>query len=646
MDGKRPAATGGLQPVDARATGRARSPRVPQSPRSDSAPDPIANPPWQLFAEYGADGRYRSSNADWRQALGYDERELEAILLTETLHPDAPQSFLRFLDQKESQTLQVVPFLARDGQTRTFRIQAQFSKDSLSIAARDLTIDPANALPGLQVALAELGSTAIALLDTSRPAGQFALANLAFETTTGFRQSDLQSLRVTQLFGEDSDAGQTDTIVSAIDNGHLYEAEIILYRRNGDQFWASVSIVPIRDPNGHTPYTALSIEDISSQKEAQKIAIQQENLRSLGQMASGIAHDFNNLLAPILGFSELLLNMPSEGRDDRKLVTFLEKIKVAAQDGAAVVGRLREFYSSQDQDHGTLSDVDLETLATQVSDLTQHRWKTQAEARGVQIKYISKIRSRRRIHGNEPELRQALSNLVINSADAIESDGTITLAITDQDENVKIQISDTGKGMPEEIRSQCLNPFYTTKGNLGTGLGLSIVTGVVKRHGGEIEVDSEEGVGTTITITLPAVEASSENVEEPLPAASAPSDALRILLVDDEAVLLEVTSELLGSGGHDVDKFESAEAALDAFRKSSYDLVITDRAMPNMSGEQLASAIKAINPETPVIMATGFGETADDSGNAKSPVDLVLAKPVPLDLLNKKLLELTSRKLN
>ena len=118
------------------------------------------------------------------------------------------------------------------------------------------------------------------------------------------------------------------------------------------------------------------------------------------------------------------------------------------------------------------------------------------------------------------------------------------------------------------------------------------------------------------------------------------------MLVDDEAVLLEVISELLGSGGHSVDNFESGEAALEAFRTNHYDLVITDRAMPNMSGEQLASAVKSIKPDTPVIMATGFGETAADSQDDDSPVDLVLAKPVPLNVLNEKLLELTSRKLN
>lgn len=118
------------------------------------------------------------------------------------------------------------------------------------------------------------------------------------------------------------------------------------------------------------------------------------------------------------------------------------------------------------------------------------------------------------------------------------------------------------------------------------------------------------------------------------------------MLVDDEAVLLEVLSELLGSGGHKVENFENGEAALDAFRKDAFDLVITDRAMPNMSGDELAKKLKAIDPGIPIIMATGFGDMmADDDAHSKN-VDLVLAKPVPLDVLNQKLSELTSNELN
>ena len=198
--------------------------------------------------------------------------------------------------------------------------------------------------------------------------------------------------------------------------------------------------------------------------------------------------------------------------------------------------------------------------------------------------------------------------------------------------------------MSESIQVKCSDPFYSTKGKLGTGLGLSIVAGIVKCHKGEIEIESFIGSGSTVTIQLPAVDVTPAKIDKKTSSES--SNSLRIMLVDDEAVLLEVLSELLDSGGHVVRKFEDGAAALNAFKKESFDLVITDRAMPNMSGEQLAAKIKAINSRTPIIMATGFGDMISDDNETSENVDLVLAKPVTLDLLNQKLSELTSSDLN
>lgn len=596
-----------------------------------------------LTANYLSSGQFVSSSPCWNTLLGYTESEIAAIPLFELAHPNFRNSFEALINSDSNSiqdSKQVATFICKDGSQRSLYLHIQRSGDAIQINAKDLTLDKTH----FESALTQLSATAFATLNAN--SGKFGIEspNLAFESATGYSPTGANPIYIEDLFGERSDDDRVSKIKASIESLRFHSEELVLYKKNGDHFWGSISIIPLHDHEGRSHRVVLAIEDVTDEKEAQKIAMQQENLRSLGQMASGIAHDFNNLLAPILGFSELLLNMPEGGRDDQKLVHFLEKIKVAAQDGAAVVSRLREFYTAQDPNLELLSDFDPSTLVEHVKDLTQHRWKSQAEARGADISFQSKIRTKRLIHGNEPEIRQAISNLVINAADAIDSNGSICLKIDDQNENVRIQIIDTGKGMPESIRSKCLDPFYTTKGKLGTGLGLSIVSGVVKRHGGEIEIESEQGVGSTVTITLPA---AKEKLKPPSKKrAPAASSALRIMLVDDEAVLLEVLSELLGTGGHSVENFETGERALDAFRKNPFDLVITDRAMPNMSGDQLASEIKAINPDTPVIMATGFGEMIMDSEDAPSNVDLVLSKPVPLDVLNEKLLELTSQKLN
>jgi CheY-like chemotaxis protein len=359
-------------------------------------------------------------------------------------------------------------------------------------------------------------------------------------------------------------------------------------------------------------------------------------------MASGIARDFNNLLAPILGFSELLLNMPAESRDNDKLESFLKKIQVAAQDGAAVVSRLREFYRAHNEDDEAYSVINPEILIGQVKDLTEHRWKIQAEGRAANIRFETDIRTTRCIRGNESELRQSLANLVINAVDAIKNNGTITVSIEDLKDRVSIQVKDNGGGMPDMIQDKCLDAFYSTKGQLGTGLGLSIVCGIVKRHSGEIAIDSKEGEGTTITMSFPAVEADlPEEKLAPIPVELEP---LHIMLVDDESILIEVISELLRSGGHTVQCFTDPKLAIEEFQSNSYDLVITVRAMPNMSGDQLAAEIKALKPETPVYLMTGFGDLIEGTRENPPNIDAVLGKPVPLDTLNRKLAELISSK--
>jgi len=590
-------------------------------------------------------GRFLKTSSNWGSVLGANKQELETRTLFETVHEEDRKDLAEFLDnllESEETKTRSFRFSRSTNGERTLLLSGKFSKNRFEFLAQDITLDSADPNASMQRISAKLSTTGLAWVETSRTHCRITNANFAFEQMTGFRRSEQPSF--IDLFGGGDDGKIVSKALSSVQNPTDDVFELQMYRKDGDKFWVELKTHPLRDQTGKVHYNAFSIKDITREKQSQRTAIQQENLRSLGQMASGIAHDFNNLLAPILGFSELLLNMPNGGRDDKKLISFLEKIKVAAQDGAAVVGRLREFYCNQDSSDEINSDIDLQKLAQQVKDLTQHRWKSQAEARGAHIEFRSTVESNRFIHGNEPELRQALSNLVINAADAIEGDGIISLSIDDDGNDVRITIEDTGCGMPEKIRAKCLDPFYSTKGKLGTGLGLSIVAGIVKHHNGDIKIESVEGTGSTINIRLPAVDASPAKASPKHPKKS--SNSLRIMLVDDEAVLLEVLSELLGSGGHKVMNFETGEAALEAFRKDTFDLVITDRAMPNMSGDQLAKELKAINPCIPIIMATGFGDMMAEDDENSNNVDLVLAKPVPLDVLNQKLSELTSNELN
>lgn len=611
---------------------------------SDSNPSPDSTEADRILRfSCSKRGVLESANDAFIAMLGLDESKLTSIHLMDIVHPEDANRFSECLARQtpigETEFLQI-RFKTRERLERSLLLHEQPTASGHAFRAIDITFPDTGATSIVDQLNNGLPGRAIAITRNAK----FLASNLLFEIETGFCPDAFRNTPFSDLQGEATDKDAADLLASALEKRIACEREIYLYRKNNDGFWAKATVLPLRDKRGSPQGSVLALENITREREAQSIAMQQESLRSLGQMASGIAHDFNNLLAPILGFSELLLKMPEDGRDNQKLVSFLEKIKVAAQDGAAVVNRLREFYRSQDQEMEVAVDIDPQSLAQQVKDLTQHRWKSQAEARGVNIAFHTDITTGKRLHGNESEIRQALSNLVLNAADAIDKDGSISLSIEDSGDDIRILISDTGNGMSEDEVRKCQDPFYSTKGKSGTGLGLSIVSNIVKRHGGKFRIESQKGAGSTVSITLPAKNIASLE--------AAPSDRvaemrpLRVMLVDDEAVLLEVISELLGNGGHQVDNFESAEDAVEAFSSKPYDLVITDRAMPNMTGDALAEKIKAQSPKTPIIMVTGFGDMINSSEDSPEYVDLVLAKPVPLNTLNQRISELVEQQRN
>lgn len=366
-------------------------------------------------------------------------------------------------------------------------------------------------------------------------------------------------------------------------------------------------------------------------KATQAQIIQQERLRALGEMASGIAHDFNNALMPILGFSELLLGMPAVLDDRNKTTTYLQTINRGARDAGNVVKRLREFYRARDEDEEFLP-INLAQLVGQIADLTQPKWKDQALSRGATVECRTNAAPTPPVLGNESDLREALTNLVFNAVDAMPNGGSLTFTTHAEDGFAVVEVSDTGMGMSDEVRRRCLEPFFSTKGDKGTGLGLSMVFGIVQRHHGTVEIDSREGAGSTFRIRLPLHQTNVPAVREKTVDAHG-RRLLRVLAVDDEPQVREILTHLLESEGHRVVSASGAREALERFRADSFDLVITDMAMPGMSGEQLASTLKTLSPRLPVMLLTGFGAFLDPAKTAD--VDVIVSKPITLGELRR-----------
>jgi PAS domain S-box-containing protein len=385
----------------------------------------------------------------------------------------------------------------------------------------------------------------------------------------------------------------------------------------------------------------LAYEDL---RQTQQAVMRQEKLRVLGQMASGIAHDINNALSPAALYVESLLeHEPGQSPQARG---YLEIVRRAIEGVAQTVARMKEFYSQRDPQRAH-DPVSLNRAVERVIELTRARWNAMPQESGRVIRVETDLASDLpAISGDEGEIRDALTNLILNAADAMPEGGRITLCSRAVgSDRVHIEVTDTGVGMDEATRSRCLELFFTTKGARGTGLGLAMVYGMVERHGGELQVESELGAGTTIRLIFPAAIALSGSSPTIFHAAR-PQRPLRILVVDDDPIILKTLVTILEQDGHTVEAADGGQRGIDAFRTANerrepFAVVFTDLGMPHVDGRAVASAVKAIRPQTPVILLTGWGHRLLAENDTPQNVDRVLAKPPKLAGLRSVLAELT-----
>jgi len=375
-------------------------------------------------------------------------------------------------------------------------------------------------------------------------------------------------------------------------------------------------------------------------RQSQQTVMQQERLRALGQMASGIAHDINNAISPISLFTELLLER--EAAISPRSRENLKTIQRSIEDVSQTVARMREFYRGREPELA-LAQVDLNAVIGQVLEVTRARWSDLPQRRGAMIELRQELAGDLpEVRAAESEVRDALINLVFNAADAMSNGGVMTIRsrrIVERGGTAQavIEVGDTGVGMSEETRRRCMELFFTTKGERGTGLGLAMVYGMAERHGATFEVDSVLGTGTTMRLIFPASAAmpQAHAVEPAAVAAPGPVERMRILVIDDDPVLLNSLRETLEGDGHSVIVADGGQLGIDAFiagqrRSRPFNVVLTDLGMPYVDGRQVAAAIRAASPRTPIVMLTGWGRRLLSENDTPEHVDRVLSKPPKL----------------
>ena len=401
--------------------------------------------------------------------------------------------------------------------------------------------------------------------------------------------------------------------------GRLFKAdEIRLAQAFADQAALALDNAQLYE-NAQRAYEELS------QTQAQ--LLRGETLRAMGELASGAAHHLNNLLAVVLGRLQLA-HTKSPPPD---IARHLELAEHAALDGAEVVRRMRGF--SRGQPSQDLAPVELNRVAEDVLELTRPRWQDEAQVRGVRIEAHLDAGSIPPVPGDTAALREVLMNLILNAIDAMPNGGTITVRTWATRDAVSCEVADTGVGMSPEIQRRAVEPFFTTKGFHATGLGLSMNYGIIRRHGGDLVIESAVDQGTRVRFGLPLV---APALASPAPVATATAQApLRILLIDDELEVRRVVAEMLALEAHEVVQAASGNEGIRILeRDPRFDLVLTDLGMPDMTGWEVARAVKKMRPAIRVGLITGWGGEPAIKSEDRAAADFVLTKPISVEGLS------------
>ena len=375
--------------------------------------------------------------------------------------------------------------------------------------------------------------------------------------------------------------------------------------------------------------------DLSLRRRLEQTLVATARLTAVGEMASGVAHNFNNLLQMILGATEVALSKLAAGKI-RSCQEALQQIQAASQRGSEIVRRIKDFALTQDSDLESVVVFPLGDVLQEAAELTTFLWKDLADSRKYHLQV--QVQPDCLVQGRPSEIYEVVINLLKNALEAMPDGGTVTLAAQVVGDRVHVDISDTGIGIPPENLERLFQPFFTTKGVQSSGLGLSSSYGIIKRHGGEIQVHSTVGRGTTFTIKLPL--AAGPVAAKRQPPVAAASDRIKFLLIEDELTIIKAMEAYFEDTEVDLTACQTAAAGLQAFAQQEFDVILCDLGLADLTGWEVGEWIKEHcqrrgAPKPPFLIYTGWDRPFDAQKLTQSGVDRVVVKPIAcFDLLN------------
>ncbi len=601
------------------------------------------------------DGRISYINARFNALFGYDRDEVPTMeAWRRKAYPEEPyRKIVAGAWKTDSETTpqgqlktRVFEVACKDGSRKTVRFySSQLPTGQILMTLNDITEQAASRakLQASEERFRRFFEETPAACYVASPQGALLTCNPAYRGLFGYAsQEEAVSSPKGVVFC--SEAARSELLAEISEHGRLALRECAYPKSNGKEVLVLETASTFPDNEGKITAITGFMVDVTRRKQLEEQLRQAQRMESIGQLAGGVAHDFNNLLQAIMGSAEILqrgLGAQSPWQNE------LDTVQRTAGRAAGLTKQLLAF-SRQ-----TL-------LAPEVCDPNELVEEllpivTRLLPESIQVDFIPG-QSAGAVFVDKTQFEQALLNLCVNARDAMPQGGAITIETTQVVVNgvyitahpwakkgryVLLSVTDNGTGMAPEVIARAFEPFFTTKApGKGTGMGLSTVYGIVKQHGGMVNIYSEPGKGTTVKLYFPVAEQRASEVG-PRVAGPSRGGSEKVLVVEDEREVQKVVAEVLRSLGYDVLTAFDGEEALSLIREDSkIQLVLSDVVMPRMGGREMMEAARALRPELRFLLTSGYSENAVHHGFILDPAINFLSKPYGMDTLARKVREI------
>ncbi len=591
-----------------------------------------------LLCIAGFDGYLKQVNPAWTKTLGWSEEELLSQPWLDFVHPDDRERTIEAgsaLSQGRPARDFENRYRCQDGSWRwlSWNSYPWLESGFIFAVVRDVTEKKQAERQIERLALAvEQAADAILITDAR---GVIQYVNPAFTQMTGFEPEEVRGQTPSILDSGNREAERTEDLWKTILAGRVWQGRRTHRRRDGSLFKCDSTISPLCSEAGRVVSCVQVVRDVTAEHRLEAQLRQAQKMESIGTLAGGIAHDFNNILTGIMGYADLALSVEI---GESLVQDSLQAILKSAQRARSLVQQILAFSRQTDQERGPIR---LQPIMREVGKFFRCILPSTIELRQKLDERCGPI------NADPTQIHQVVMNLGANAYHAMrERGGTLTIELTALEIDAKqadghidlhpgpyalLSVGDTGNGMEEDVLKRIFDPYFTTKdAREGTGLGLSVVHGIVQSYSGAIRVFSEPGQGSLFRIYFPIC-AEMSGVEE-IGERESPvaGGSERILLVDDEELIVDLEKTFLERLGYRVSAFTQSPNALEAFQAQpdAFDLAITDLTMPGLTGTELAKAILARCPGFPIILCTGFSESMDEVRAKALGIRKFVLKPV------------------